>query len=58
VSQPQSHSQQYNRNCQACDRRTPVSALFGVGHRPERPEMVEVKYPGGAARYYHYSTGK
>ena len=56
VSQPQSHGQQYNRNCQAGDRCTPVSALFGVGHRPERPELVEVKHPGAAARYYHFST--
>jgi hypothetical protein len=32
--------------------------LFGVGHRPKRPDMVEVKYPGAAARYYHFSTRK
>jgi hypothetical protein len=37
TSQPQSHDQQYNRNCQAGDRRTPVSALFGVVHCPANP---------------------
>jgi hypothetical protein len=49
-----SHGQQYKRNREAGDCHAPVSALFGVGHRPKRPEMVDLKYPGAAARYYHF----
>jgi hypothetical protein len=58
VSQPQSHGQQYNRYCEAGDCRAPVSALFGVGHRPKRPDMVEVKYPGAAGALLSFPDPK
>jgi hypothetical protein len=58
VSQPKSHHHQDNRDGQADDRATPVSAMFGVGHCRLNPKTVDAKYPFAATRYYHLFAPK